>query len=370
MNRNKEIIKTSYVGIIANLFLSAFKLVVGLLANSVSILIDAVNNLADSLSSALTIIGAKLSEKEPDREHPFGYGRIEYLVSMVIGFIISYAGIQAFISSFDRIIHPEEADFSITTIIILVGALIVKIVIGLYTKKQGEKLDSHALKASGEEALHDALTSVATLIAAVIYMTKGINIEAYVGLIISALIVKTGFETIRETADIILGKSSDLEIVRKIKQSIGSFSEVEGVYDVIIHNYGNDKLMASAHIEISDKYTAAWIDNLERALTRKVYEDTGVILTGISVYAVNTDSYETVKARDDVRRIVMDTPGTNNMHGFYLDPIDKSMNFDVVFDFGSRSKDSLVEEILEKIHKLYPDYEVKITIDYNFNADR
>ena len=369
MNRSKEIIKTSYIGIAANLLLSVFKLAVGLVANSVSILIDAVNNITDGLSSALTIVGAKLSEKEPDRKHPFGYGRVEYLISMIIGFIIGYAGIQAFISSLKRIINPEEADFSITTIIILVGALIIKILVGQYTKKQGEKLDSHALKASGEEALHDALTSVATLIAAIIYMTTGKNIEAYVGLVISVLIIKTGFETVQETADIILGKSSDLEIVRKIKESIGSFAEVEGVYDVIVHNYGNDKLMASAHIEIADKYTAAWIDNLERSLTKKVYEDTGIILTGISVYAVNSDSLETVKARDAIRKIVMDTPGTNNMHGFYLDPVDKSMNFDLVLDFGSRSKESLLEEIQKKIHELYPDYEVKITIDYNFNAE-
>ena len=369
MNRNKEIIKTSYIGIAANLLLSVFKLAVGLISNSVSILIDAVNNIADGLSSALTIIGAKLSEKEPDRKHPFGYGRVEYLVSMVIGFIISYAGIQALINSVERIIHPEEADFSLTTIIILIGALIIKILVGLYTKKQGEKLDSHALKASGEEALGDALTSVATLVAALIYMTTGKNIEAYVGVLISLLIIKTGFETVRETADIILGKSSDLEIVNKIKEAIRSFADVEGVYDVVIHNYGNDKLMASAHIEVSDKYTTAWIDNLERALTRKVLEDTGVILTGISVYAINSDSYEVVKARDDVRKIVMDTPGTNNMHGFYIDLIDKSMNFDVVLDFGSCSKDSLVEEIQKEVHKLYPDYDVKITVDYNFSEN-
>ena len=366
MNRNREIIKTSIIGVAANLLLAGFKVTIGLLANSVSVLSDAINNAADALSSILTIVGTKLSEKEPDRNHPFGYGRVEYLFSLAIGIIIAFAGIDSLENSVERILHPEPIDFDTSSIIIMSIAVVIKLAVGLYTKKRGELLESESLVASGKEGLSDVLATIATIVAAFIYVRSSVNIEAYVGLVISILIIKTGVETILDTSSVILGKSSDLELVNKIKDSISSFSEVEGVYDIIIHSYGKNKQIASAHVEVSDKYTVAWVDNLERHVARKVKEDTGVELSGLSIYAINTESPEVIKTRDAIRKIVDETEGANNMHGFYIDMIDKSMNFDVVLAFGSRSKDSLLGELQDKVHKLYPDYSIGITVDYDF----
>ena len=243
MDRNKAIIKTSYIGVGANLLLAAMKLALGFLSNSVSVISDAVNNATDALSSILTIVGTRLSEKEPDRKHPFGYGRVEYLASLAIGIAIAFAGFDSLENSAERIIHPEDIEFSTSSLILMAIAVVIKLAVGLYTKKQGELLDSESLIASGKEGLSDVLAMLATIIAAFIFVRSGVNIEAYVGLIISLLIIKTGVETIMQASDVILGKSSDLETVNKIKDSIASFSEVEGVYDVIIHNYGKDSCL-------------------------------------------------------------------------------------------------------------------------------
>lgn len=199
MNRSEEIIKTGFVGIACNVFLAVFKFAVGLLSNSVSIRMDALNNLTDALSSVITIVGTKLSERKPDRKHPFGYGRIEYLTSLMIGIFILYAGFGALRESVFRIIHPEPVDYSVRSLVIVAAAVIVKILLGLYTSKRGRLLDSAALAASGHEALIDSVTSAATLVAALIYVFSGASIEAYVGAVIAILIIKAGADLLRET---------------------------------------------------------------------------------------------------------------------------------------------------------------------------
>ena len=366
LNRNRSIIRTSLVAIAANFLLAGFKLMVGLAANSVSILTDAINNVSDALSSAVTIVGTRLSAKEPDRKHPFGYGRIEYLSSLLIGVIILYAGFDALRNSIARILHPEPNDYSTVTLLVVGAAVLVKVFIGLYTKKKGVLLDSEALRASGKDALNDAAASTATLIAAVVYMTTGRSIEAWVGALISLIIIKAGFETLRETTGDILGRSADVKLAAAVRKSILSFPEIDGVYDIIIHNYGKEMLLGSAHIEVSDKYTVAWVDNLQRAVMRKVREDTGVEMLGLSLYAINTRSEEAIAARETVRHIVLATEGAKQMHGFYIDLVDKSMSFDAVLDFGVRSRESFYNEILQKVLECYPEYTVQITVDYDF----
>ena len=270
MSRNKAIVRTSVVGIGANLFLAAFKLAAGLAANSVSVLADAINNFSDMLSSLITIIGTRLLEKEPDRRHPFGYGRIEYLASLLIGMIIVYAGIDALRRAVDRILHPEASAFSALTLLVISVAVLIKIGIGLYTKKRGKALDSHALTASGIDALSDAAVSASTLAAALVFLVARVNIEAWVAAAISLLIIKTGLETLRETVGALLGERVDTGLAHAVRNAICSFPEIEGVYDIVIHSYCKDRLLGSAHVELSDPFTVAWVDNLQRAVTRKV----------------------------------------------------------------------------------------------------
>ena len=188
-NREKAIVRTSIVGILTNLLLVGFKATVGLISNSIAIILDAVNNLSDALSSVVTIIGAKLGAKQPDKKHPLGYGRIEYLSSMIVAALVLYAGITSLVESVKKIIHPETAEYSTVTLVIISVAIAVKLILGLYVKKQGEKVNSGALSASGSDALFDAILSGSVLASAIVYLIWGVSLEAYVGVVLADFII-------------------------------------------------------------------------------------------------------------------------------------------------------------------------------------
>ena len=365
MDRNKEIIKTSVIGMTGNLVLSAFKMVIGFAANSVSINADAINNAADSLSSVITIIGTRLAEREPDRKHPFGYGRIEYLSSLFIGLSILYAGMVSIVSSFRRILRPQPNDFSVVTIIVVVVGIIVKIMLGIYTRQKGEKLDSVALIASGKDAMNDSIASAATLAAAILYMVTGLSVEAYVALIISFLIMKNGIDTLHDTVSSLLGEQVDVELAAAVKKSILSFPEVYDVFDLAIHNYGKQTLIGSAHIEIPDGLTAAWVDNLQRAITKKVFRDTGIQMLGITIYAVNSKDVEAIAMRESVRRIAEEDRLIRSIHGFYLDKVDRTISFEAEIDFETENADMIRENLTRRIQEKYPGYDVSIKMNRN-----
>ena len=367
MDRTKKIVQTSIVGIIANVFLAAFKAFVGIISNSVAITMDAVNNLSDAMSSFITIVGARLSAKEPDKEHPYGYGRIEYLTTMVIGVIILYAGITSLIESVQKIINPATPDYSAAALIIVTAAIIVKILLGLYTKKSGEKLLSDSLVASGKDALNDSIISASTLLAAIIFITTGLSIEAFVGILIAVMIIKTGFETLKETIDEILGARISTEISRSVKNSINSFPEVNGVYDLLIHDYGNQKLVGSAHIEIPDDITVPQIDKLERQIATKVLKDTGIIISGISIYSMNTSNQKATELRAKVNEIIKDYPNALQMHGLYIDEEEKKITFDLVISFKEKDKKGVIDKVKERVEKIYEGYDVQIALDYDYS---
>ncbi len=367
MNRSNKIIRTSIVGIIANVFLAGFKAFVGIVSHSVAITMDAVNNLSDALSSLITIIGTKLADKEPDRKHPYGYGRIEYLSAMIIGVIILYAGLTSFIESINKIIHPETPDYSTASLVIVAAAIVVKIMLGLFTKKSGEKLESDSLVASGKDSLNDSILSASTLVAAIIFLASGISIEAYVGTLISLIIIKAGFETLRDTISEVLGERIPAELSKNVKKSIKTFEQVNGVYDLVVHNYGNDKLVGSAHIEVLEDMTAAQLDKLERAITKKVLIDTGVSITGISVYSMNKTNPRISEAQKEVHEIISHYEYVMQMHGFYVDHDDKEIKFDVVIDFEAPNKREIQRQIAEEVNKKYKDYSVQVNIDFDYS---
>ncbi|MBQ1619649.1 MAG: cation transporter, partial [Oscillospiraceae bacterium] len=203
--RERTIIKTSVVGIATNVLLAAFKAVVGLLSRSIAVTLDAVNNLSDALSSVITIIGAKLGARQPDRKHPLGHGRVEYISSLLVAAIVLYAGITSLVESVKKIIHPEAADYSTVSLLIIAVAIAVKLVLGRYVKAQGEKVNSGALIASGSDASFDAILSASVLASAIIFLVWHISLEAYVGVVIAAFIIKAGIGMTTETLDDILG---------------------------------------------------------------------------------------------------------------------------------------------------------------------
>ena len=199
MNREKVVIRTSIISILANIVLAGFKAFVGLLANSIAIISDAINNLSDALSSIITIVGTKLAGKKPDKEHPYGHGRIEYMTSLVVSAIVLYAGITALIESVKKIINPGKVDYSTITLVILIAGIIVKFVLGIYVKKKGKEFNSDSLVASGSDAFNDAILSISVLLSAIIYMVFDISIEAYVGVLVSVFIIKAGIDLIKES---------------------------------------------------------------------------------------------------------------------------------------------------------------------------
>ena len=361
-DRDAVIVRTSIIGILTNVFLAAFKAAVGFFSNSIAVTLDAVNNLSDALSSVITIIGTKLAGRLPDKKHPLGYGRIEYLSSMIVSAIVLYAGITALVESVKKIIHPEAADYSFISLLIIAVAIAVKLILGRFVKSRGEKVNSGALVASGSDASFDAILSASVLASAIIYLATGISLEAFVGAAISVVIIKAGIEMLTETLDDILGQRPDAEVSRQVKKLLAEEPEVRGAYDLIINNYGPSKNIASVHLELPDTMTAEEIDRLIRRVEYKVYRETGIILTGISVYAYNTKNDEAAEIRNRVQQIVMSHDWALQMHGFHVDTADKVMRFDVVMSFDVEPKTGL-EEITAEIREVYPDYTVRITPD-------
>lgn len=361
-SREKAIVKTSILGIAANLLLVGFKAFVGLVSNSIAVILDAVNNLSDALSSVVTIIGAKLGAKQPNKKHPLGYGRIEYLSSMIVAAIVLYAGITSAVESVKKIISPETADYNTVSLIIISVAIAVKLILGQYVKRQGKKHNSGALVASGSDALFDAVLSASVLASAIVYLAWDISLEAYVGVIISAFIVKAGIEMMVDTVNDILGKRSDKEETDRIKNLICEEPEVRGAYDLILFNYGPEKNYASVHVELPDTLSVDDIDKLTRRIETKVYREAGVILTGIGVYSYNTSDDEVAKMRNAVSETVLAHDWALQLHGFYADTGKKTMRFDVVLSFDIDRAEAL-RILTKEIKELLPDYTLQIVPD-------
>lgn len=368
-SRDKQIIRTSIIGILANVFLAGFKAVVGLASHSVAIVMDAVNNLSDAASSVITIVGTKLAGRAPDRKHPFGYGRIEYLSAMVISLLVLYAGVTAFVESVKKIIHPDTPDYSAASLIIVGAAVVVKIVLGLYVKRVGVKVNSDSLVNSGEDAKLDSIISLTTLAAAAVYLLFGLSIEAWLGAVIAAVIIKSGLEMLSDTLSKILGERADAELARDIKATVTGFPDVSGAYDLILHNYGPDAYQGSVHIEVPDTLRANELDDLLRRISVEVYSKHNVILTAIGVYSYNTTDPEAAQMRDTVRELVMAQPHVLQMHAFYVNLAEQRIRFDVVVSFDAKDRNAVLRSITDKVQSAYPGYTLQIAMDTDFSEE-
>ena len=366
-SRDRVIIRTSVIGILANVLLASFKAFVGFMSNSIAIVMDAVNNISDAASSVITIVGTKLAGKEADKKHPFGYGRIEYISAMAISFLVLYAGITAFIESVKKITSPETPDCSTSSLVIVAVAVLVKIILGRYVKRVGEKVNSDSLVNSGEDATLDSVISASTLVAALIYLYFGLSLEAWLGAVIAAVIIKSGFEMLSDTLSKILGERADAALAVAIKKTIAGYPSVRGAYDLVLHNYGPDAYNGSVHIEVPDSMTAVEIDRLTRGLTAEVYDKYDVLLTGVGVYAYNTKDPDFAKIRDKVAKMVTSDPYVLQMHGFFLDIDKKHMRFDIVISFDAEDRRKVLQDAVEKVEKEFPSYTVQVTPDIDFS---
>ena len=365
-SREKTIVRTSIIGIIANVFLAAFKAAVGLMTNSIAIVLDAVNNISDAGSSLITIIGTKLAAKEPDKKHPFGYGRIEYLSAMIISVIVLYAGLTSFIESVKQIIHPETPDYNAVSMIIVAVAVVVKILLGRYVKSVGERVNSDSLINSGEDATLDSIISASTLAAAAIFLIFHVSLEAWLGAVISIVIIKSGIEMLKDTISQILGEKNDPELARSIKKTVTRFPDVQGAYDLVLNNYGPDAWNGSIHIEVPDTYSADQLDQLIRNIQIEVFKQHQVVLTAIGVYSVNTKDEEVIETRKKVREIVFANPYVKQMHGFYLTKDRKTIRFDIVVSFDAKDRNAVYEQVVSDVRKAFPDYQLQVAMDTDF----
>ena len=362
IDREKVIVRTSVIGIVVNILLAAFKAIVGLASHSIAVVLDAVNNLSDALSSVITILGAKLAGRKPDKKHPLGHGRIEYISAMIVSAIVLYAGITSLVESVKKIIHPDEVSYSTVSLVIIAVAVVAKILLGRYVKAKGQEVGSGALVASGTDAMSDAVLSFAVLVTALIFTFTGVSLEAYVGVVISIFIIKAGIEMISDTVSDILGRRADEELSRTIKKMLVDEPEIFGAYDLFLHNYGPDKFYGSVHIELPDTMTVRDVDVITRRVQAKIYKETGVIMTGVGVYSHNTTDNEASEIRNKVQKIVLDHDWALQMHGFYLDQEEKDMRFDVVMSFDIDHHEGL-EILYKEVCEAFPGYKITIAPD-------
>ena len=364
-DRSKKIVQTSLVGIFANLGLVVIKAIVGIVAMSVAIIMDAINNLSDALSSVITIVGTKLAQKKPDEKHPYGHGRVEYLTSLIISVIILIAGSAAIVESVIAIIDNNLPQFEIWSVILIAIAILVKIAISFFFRHRGKKLNSEALKGSGIDALFDAFLSLGTLIAIIVALLWNVNIEGYIGIIIGLFMIKSGIDVLRNSLSSIIGERMSKETSEAIKKLVVSNPEVKGAYDLIVNNYGPDRGIGSIHIEVDDNLTAKEIHPLTRKIANQVFEQFGIIMT-IGIYASNSSNEEVIKIRDTVRKEVLSHPTIKQMHGFYVDHEDKSITFDVIVDFKDKDSARLIKEIHDNLVEKLPGYRFYIVEDKDF----
>ena len=365
-NRNVIIVRTSLIGIIANFFLVVFKAGVGFISGSIAIILDAVNNLSDALSSVITIIGAKLAGKRPDKKHPLGHGRAEYLSALTVSAIIIYAGVTSLIESIKKIIEPKAAEYSAVTLIVIGAAVLVKLLLGTYVKKTGKKVNSASLIASGSDALFDAAVSFSVLISALVYIVFGLSLEAYVGVLISLYIIKSGYGMLTATLDDILGKRIDEKLLEDIRNTIAEDSSVLGAYDLILHSYGPEYYLGSVHVEIPDTMTAPQIDALERSITDRVYKKHGVLLTCVGIYSIDVSDNDNLKMRAVIDELALSHDGVLQTHGFFVDKEEKTATLDVIIDYSVKDRKALFDHIKHDIEEKYPDYSFKINLDIDF----
>ncbi|MBS6610751.1 MAG: cation transporter [Peptoniphilus harei] len=361
-NRGKTIVRTSIIGILTNVLLAAFKATLGILVNSIALVLDAVNNLSDALSSVVTIIGEKLASKAPDKRHPMGYGRIEYISSMTISALVLYAGTTSLVESVKKILNPSPASYTKLSIIVIGIAVVIKFILGKYVKSQGKKINSTALIASGSDSLFDSILSLSVFISAIIFMTWEISLEAYVGTIISIFMIKAGIEMMLSTIDDLIGHRADREMVKKITDLISEEEQVLGVYDLALFNYGPNRYYCSLHVELPDTMSVSDVDKITRKLQYKVYKNTGIILIALGVYSFNTKNKKATEIRKTVEKKILNYDWALQVHGLYADTEKKTLRFDVVLSFDINREDAL--KILKNdFEKLYPDYEIQIVPD-------
>ena len=348
-----------------NVLLAAAKVAAGLLASSIAIVSEGVNNAADALTSVLTLVGTKLAGRHPDARHPFGYGRIEYLTGLVISVVILVSGGQMLIESVKLVFRPEPLDISYVSLSIVAVSAVVKFVLGLYTIRRGRSVDSDALVGVGMECRGDAFVSGITIGAALLFLLTGISADAYVGVLMSAVILKAGVDVLRSTVSELIGRPGEKDLATKIYARVRGTPGVLGAADMMLHNYGPGAWSGSVNVEIDHGKSVGEVYQFLHDLQLRILREEKATMV-FGVYAVDEDHAETKRVRHAVLDFVKRTDAVKSFHAVYLEPGTNRIYCDLVVGYELRDWEGLRAAFLAHMRKNFPANEVVLTIETEF----
>lgn len=364
-SREGIIAATSTLGILTNLVVSAVKVIIGLLASSIAVVSEGINNAADVLNSLLMLIGAKLAGKHPDKKHPFGYGRIEYLTGLIIGVLILITGVEMFTSSVKLIFNPEPISVSYVTLAVVALSAVVKFALGVYTMKMGKKADSGALEAVGVDSRNDSFASLVTVISTLAFLLFHVSIDAWAGALTSLLIIKAGVDVLKETVGDLLGRPGEHELAEQIYREVRSTEGVIGAADMMLHNYGPDAWAGSVNIEIDHNETVGEVYQRIHALQLRIMHEYHVTMV-FGIYAVDNDREKSRALRKEIGAFIKKTDGVKSFHAVYLDEQEKTLYCDLIVDYTLRDWDKLREDFTAYMQPLTNGYKLELTIETEF----
>lgn len=368
--RNSYGIVGGIVGILVNIILFVIKLSVGLIVSSIAIMADAFNNLSDAASSLITILGFKLSNKPADREHPFGHGRIEYLSALIVAFMVMLVGLQFIKSSFERIINPTPVVFELIPFVLLFISIFLKVWLSRFNKFMGEKINSAALKASSIDALGDVFTSTCVVISFLAANFTVLPVDGYIGMVVALFIVYSGFSLVKDTISPLLGEAPDPELVTSIKEKVLSYDNILGTHDLIIHNYGPGKCMASIHAEIPSDISVVTIHEIVDKAEREISEALKIYLV-IHIDPICIVEGEVKEAYDEILSLIDQYDYIHSIHDFRVvgEGEIKNLIFDVVIECAKECPETdaeLINTISSRVKEKHSSYNCIITIDKHF----
>ncbi len=358
----------SVLSVVCNVIMVIFKLIVSFASNSISIRADALNNLSDVGSNLATLFGFRLSCKHPDSDHPYGHGRMEYVSGLIVSFLILLAAFESIKEAISKVVHPQKMLFSWLTVAVLTVSILIKFFMAYFSGKAGERISSETLKAAAEDSRSDAIMTFTTLIGIFVYRFFAVNIDAYIGLLVSLFVLKAGIGIFRGVVDTILGKAPDKELIKQIEADIRAHEGIIGIHDLVIHDYGPSHRFMSLHAEVDADVpileTHDMIDNIENELLQKYR-----ILTTIHMDPIDTKDALTATLREEVREKVRSISENYNIHDFRIvrGPTHTNLVFDVLIPAEDRiSHEALKKEISGKVAEIDGTYCCVIQIDHSF----
>lgn len=364
-SREGIITATSGLNIIANILIALSKIVIGMITSSVAIMSEGINNASDVLTSVLAFLGAKLAQKHPDDKHPFGYGRIEYLASLVIATIIVVAGFEMFKSAVDLIFHPAELKVSYISLAIVAVTAVIKFALGTYTIAMGKKAESNSLVGVGSECRGDSFASVITIVSSIIFLVFHKNVDAFAGVLVSILIMRAGFEVLQETVGDLLGRAGEEELAKKLYKEIRSTEGIYSAADMMLHNYGPDDWSGSVNVEIDHKKTVGDVYEFLHDLQLRIMHEYNVTMV-FGIYAVDNDSEGGKELRRTIAAFTKDQKHVKSFHAVYRQEETKTIYCDFIVDYDLEDWDGLRAEFEAYMAEKYPEYKIELVIETEF----